>query len=110
MPSASHRPTLRPALPPPLQPGGYLLSLGPLQYHWADAHRYLRQEELSVELSLEEVAAAAGALGFRTLRSELVPASFLRNQRSMLQNATYQCAWWTLQKPEGGRQQPAPPA
>lgn len=47
-----------------LQPGGYLVSLGPLLYHWADAHTYLAGEELSVELSLEEVKAAAEQVGW----------------------------------------------
>ena len=64
-----------------LQPGGYFVNLGPLLYHWADAHTYLAGEQLSVELSLEEVKAAAVSIGFRLLRDELVPAAFLANQR-----------------------------
>ena len=42
-----------------LRPGGYFVNLGPLLYHWADAPG----EELSVELSLEEVKAAAAQVG-----------------------------------------------
>jgi carnosine N-methyltransferase len=57
------------------------VNLGPLLYHWADAHTYLAGEQLSVELSLEEVKAAAVSIGFRLLRDELVPAAFLANQR-----------------------------
>ena len=66
---------------PRLQPGGYFVNLGPLLYRWADAHTYLAGEQLSVELSLEEVKAAAVSIGLRLLREELVPAAFLANQR-----------------------------
>ncbi|EFN57363.1 hypothetical protein CHLNCDRAFT_142741 [Chlorella variabilis] len=101
-----------------LRPGGYLVSLGPLLYHWADARSYLGGEQLSVELSLEEVKAAALALGFRLVREEMVEAGFLANPRSMMQASTYRCAFWTLQKPgadagpataAGGQQESAPP-
>lgn len=81
-----------------LKPGGYFVNLGPLLYHWADAHSYLPVEELSVELSLEEVKAAALQIGFRLVRDEMVPAGFLANQRSLMQASTYQCAFWTMQK------------
>ena len=50
---------LCPLIPLLMQPGGYFVNLGPLLYHWADAHTYLEGEELSVELSLEEVKAVA---------------------------------------------------
>lgn len=46
--------------PPSSQPGGYVVNLGPLLYHWADAHTYLPgEEQQSLELSLDEVKAAA---------------------------------------------------
>ncbi|KAL4444929.1 hypothetical protein ABPG77_003979 [Micractinium sp. CCAP 211/92] len=82
-----------------LKPGGYFVNLGPLLYHWADAHSYLPGEELSIELSLEEVKAAALQIGFRLVRDELVEASFLANPRSMQQASNYRCAFWTMQKP-----------
>ncbi|PRW58988.1 UPF0586 C9orf41 [Chlorella sorokiniana] len=81
-----------------LRPGCYFVNLGPLLYHWADAHMYLEGEELSVELSLEEVKAAAARVGFKLLRDEMVTAAFLRNERSMMQSSTYNCAFWTMQK------------
>ncbi|KAI7842414.1 hypothetical protein COHA_004053 [Chlorella ohadii] len=81
-----------------LRPGGYFVNLGPLLYHWADAHTYLEGEELSVELSLEEVKAAAAQVGFKLVRDEMVPAAFLCNERSMMQSSTYNCAFWTMQK------------
>lgn len=84
-----------------LKPGGYLLHLGPLLYHWAEAHTYLAGEELSVELSLEEVKAAALQIGFRLIRDELVEAPFLANERSMMQASTYNCAFCTFRKPGG---------
>lgn len=55
--------TVHHARPPPFQPSGYFVNLGPLLYHWADAHTYLPGQELSVELSLEEVKAAAARVG-----------------------------------------------
>lgn len=64
-----------------LQDGGCWINLGPLLYHWADAHTYLAEEEMSVELSLEEVEAAAAQVGFRTIKREMVPAAYMANLR-----------------------------
>ncbi|KAI3438426.1 hypothetical protein D9Q98_000857 [Chlorella vulgaris] len=88
-----------------LKPGGHLVNLGPLLYHWAEAGGSGSSggEQQSVELSLEEVKAAALQLGFRLVRDELVDAAFLANQRSMMQGSTYRCSFFTLQKPEAGR-------
>ena len=77
---------------PAPQPGGYLVSLGPLLYHWADARSYLGGEQLSVELSLEEVKAAALALGFRLVREEMVEAGFLANPRWV--GGGWPTRWW----------------
>ena len=32
------------------QDGGFWVNLGPLLYHWADAHTYLPEDELSIEV------------------------------------------------------------
>lgn len=64
-----------------LQDGGCWINLGPLLFHWADAHTYLPEEELSVEISLEEVEAAAKQLGFKTIKREMVPAAYMTNLR-----------------------------
>ena len=62
-----------------LQEGGLWINLGPLLYHWADAHTYLPEGELSIELSLEEVEAAAAQIGFKTLQREIVPSAYMAN-------------------------------
>ena len=64
-----------------LQDGGCWINLGPLLFHWADAHTYLPEEELSIELSLEEVEAAAKQLGFKIVKREMVPAAYMTNLR-----------------------------
>ena len=61
------------------QDGGCWINLGPLLFHWADAHTYLPEEELSIELSLEEVEAAAKQLGFKTIKREMGPAAYMAN-------------------------------
>lgn len=63
------------------QDGGCWINLGPLLFHWADAHNYLPEEELSIELSLEEVEAAAKQLGFKTIKREMVSAAYMTNLR-----------------------------
>ncbi|KAL3145964.1 hypothetical protein ABBQ38_015324 [Trebouxia sp. C0009 RCD-2024] len=80
-----------------LKDGGCWINLGPLLFHWADAHTYLPEEELSVELSLEEVEAAAKQLGFKTIKREMVPAAYMTNLRSMLKSS-YTCVFWTMVK------------
>ena len=60
------------------------MNLGPLLYHWADAHTYLASEEVSIELSLEEVEAAAKQVGFDTIKREMVPAAYMANLRYCL--------------------------
>ena len=70
-----------PALPLP-QPGGYFINLGPLLYHWAEALPPAgSQPELSIELPLEAVEAAAAAIGFRCLRREMVAADYQADPR-----------------------------
>lgn len=63
------------------QAGGIWVNLGPLLYHWADAHTYLPGEELSIELSLEDVEEIVQHAGFQTLHRSMVPASFNTNIR-----------------------------
>lgn len=72
-----------------LQDGGCWINLGPLLFHWADAHTYLSEEELSIELSLEEVEAAAKQLGFKTIKREMVPAAYMTNLRWCFAAATW---------------------
>jgi len=83
-----------------LKEGGYWINLGPLLYHWADSHQYLPQEELSVELSLEDVKAAATANGLKCVREEFVSAAYTSNPQSMYRTV-YTCAFWTMVKGGG---------
>ena len=65
------------------QEGGLWVNLGPLLYHWADAHTYLPGEEHSIEVSLEDVERVARRLGFEPLQRRSVPAGFNTNARSV---------------------------
>lgn len=64
-----------------MQEGGFWINLGPLLYHWADAHTYLSGEELSVEPSLEDVERIVKQTGFQEVQRSMVPASFNTNIR-----------------------------
>ena len=64
-----------------LQAGGVWINLGPLLYHWADSHTYLPDDELSIEISLEDVERIAAELGFITERREMVTAAYAANMR-----------------------------
>ena len=64
-----------------VQRGGLWVNLGPLQYHWADAHNYLPGDEVSIELCLEDIEKLAAASGFAMLSKEMVPASFNQDPR-----------------------------
>jgi carnosine N-methyltransferase len=44
--------------------GGVWIHLGPLQWHWADAHTYLGAEEMSVEVGFDAVVEIAKKIGF----------------------------------------------
>ncbi len=64
-----------------MQPGGLWVNLGPLLYHWADAHTYLHGDEVSIELCLEDVERLAASCGLAMLSKELVPACFNQDPR-----------------------------
>ncbi|KAK9917794.1 hypothetical protein WJX75_008331 [Coccomyxa subellipsoidea] len=84
-----------------LKDGGLWINLGPLQYHWADAHTYMEPDMAdSIEIPLEDVERIAGELGFKTLRREVVFAGFNTDLRSM-QVSNYRCAFWTMKLEKG---------
>ena len=64
-----------------VQAGGLWVNLGPLQYHWADAHTYLPGEEVSIELCLEDVERLAADCGLKMVSKEMVPARFNQDPR-----------------------------
>eukprot|EP00884_Botryococcus_braunii_P007642 jgi/Botrbrau1/1687/Bobra.116_2s0029.2 len=80
-----------------LREGGIWINLGPLLYHWADSHTYLPDEELSIEVSLDDVERISCAMGFRLLRKEMVPTGFNVNLRSMM-TSSYRSVFWTMEK------------
>ncbi len=63
------------------QDGGVWVNLGPLLFHWADAHLYLPGDEMGIELPLEDVKRIALQLGFTCLREEVVPATYMNDPR-----------------------------
>lgn len=82
-----------------LKPGGWWVNLGPLQWHWADAHTYLPEDELSIEASLADVQQAAQRMGFVFKKKEIGKrCRYMCDDRSMLHQA-YECAFWVAQKP-----------
>jgi carnosine N-methyltransferase len=86
-----------------LRPGGLWINTGPLLYHWADAHTYMPAGELSIEVPLEEVKAAAAAAGFEILEEGWAECGYADNVRSLMRTR-YRCATWTMVKREKPRE------
>lgn len=97
---------LGPSAPPAVQPGGYWVNLGPLLYHWAESWAP-QGEQMSIELSLEDVLSVCQQLGFDILRNEMVEAGFMNNKESMI-STRYNCAFWTMVKREQGPEERRP--
>jgi carnosine N-methyltransferase len=92
-----------------LKPGGWWINFGPLLWHWADAGAYLGggaegAEPLSLELPLDELAAAAEALGFEFARREVVGGVPYMADARALARREFSCAFWAARKPsaQGG--------
>eukprot|EP00249_Psilotum_nudum_P012375 c23747_g1_i1 orf=810-1187(-) len=80
-----------------LKPGGVWINLGPLLYHFADALSFSSQEEMSIELSLEDVKKIAFQCGLKLQKERTIETTYTANQRSMMQNR-YFTAFWTMTK------------
>ncbi|KAG6404193.1 hypothetical protein SASPL_136433 [Salvia splendens] len=78
-----------------LKDGGVWINLGPLLYHFADAHN--QDDEMSIELSLEDVKRVAFHHGFEIEKESTIATTYTTNQRSMMQNQYY-AAFWTMRK------------
>ncbi|KAL3528201.1 hypothetical protein ACH5RR_012857 [Cinchona calisaya] len=78
-----------------LKDGGVWINLGPLLYHFADM--YGHEDEMSIELSLEDVKKVALHYGFELEQSSTVETTYTTNPRSMMQNRYY-AAFWTMRK------------
>ncbi|KAG1659102.1 hypothetical protein FOA52_013748 [Chlamydomonas sp. UWO 241] len=87
-----------------LRPGGAWINLGPLLYHWADSPG----DEMSIELSLDDIRRIALTIGFRLEQERVVDAPYIANQRGMFQTS-YKACFWTMIKGGPGAQEGAAP-
>ncbi|PIA37814.1 hypothetical protein AQUCO_03000388v1 [Aquilegia coerulea] len=78
-----------------LKERGVWINLGPLLYHFADA--YGTEDEMSIELSLEDVKRVCFNYGFELERENTIETTYTANPRSMMQNR-YFAAFWTMRK------------
>ncbi|KAI3523917.1 hypothetical protein L1887_02430 [Cichorium endivia] len=78
-----------------LKDGGVWINLGPLLYHFADM--YGQEDEMSVELSLEDVKRVAISYGFQLEVEKTIETTYTTNPRAMMQNH-YFSAFWTMRK------------
>ncbi|CAL5390159.1 unnamed protein product [Camellia sinensis] len=78
-----------------LKDGGVWINLGPLLYHFADV--YGQEDEMSIELSLEDVRRVAFHYGFQLEKEKTIETTYTTNPRSMMQNRYY-TAFWTMRK------------
>lgn len=78
-----------------LKTGGVWINLGPLLYHFADS--YGPEDEMSIELSLEDVKKIAFHFGFVMEKEKVIETTYTANPRSMMQNR-YCAAFWTMRK------------
>ncbi|KAL4590481.1 hypothetical protein LXL04_003411 [Taraxacum kok-saghyz] len=77
-----------------LKDGGVWINLGPLLYHFADMYE---QDEMSVELSLEDVKKVAFNYGFQLEVEKTIETTYSTNPRAMMQKR-YFSAFWTMRK------------
>lgn len=80
-----------------LKPGGVWINLGPLLYHFADAVSYSGEEEMSVELSLEDVKKVASHYGLQIQKERTIETTYTANLKSMIKTQ-YSAAFWTMTK------------
>ncbi|PKI44616.1 hypothetical protein CRG98_034971 [Punica granatum] len=78
-----------------LKDGGVWINLGPLLYHFADMHG--QEDDMSIELSLEDVKRVALHYGFVLEKEKTIETTYTTNPRSMMQNR-YFAAFWTMRK------------
>ncbi|XP_027343142.1 carnosine N-methyltransferase-like [Abrus precatorius] len=88
-----------------LKDGGVWINLGPLLYHFADM--YGQEDEMSIELSLEDVKRVALHYGFEFEKERTIVTTYTTNPRSMMQNR-YFAAFWTMRKKSAAVQQQVP--
>ncbi|KAG2629446.1 hypothetical protein PVAP13_3KG432300 [Panicum virgatum] len=77
-----------------LKDGGVWINLGPLLYDFADM---TPDDDMSIELSLEDVKKVADHYGFVMEVEKMIETTFSANMRAMMQNR-YRAAFWTMRK------------
>ncbi|KAI3462439.1 hypothetical protein Pfo_019102 [Paulownia fortunei] len=87
-----------------LKDGGVWINLGPLLYHFADM--YNQEDEMSIELSLEDVKRVACHYGFEIEKESTIMTTYTTNPRSMMQNRYYAAFWTMRKKPLAARNAP----
>ncbi|KAG0378470.1 hypothetical protein BGX24_003751 [Mortierella sp. AD032] len=75
-----------------LKKGGVWINAGPLLWHFENT-----PNEISVELSLEEVIELAKSIGFKIEIQETIKSTYMVNPHGMLKYV-YECARWTATK------------
>ncbi|KAF3327525.1 hypothetical protein FCM35_KLT07643 [Carex littledalei] len=80
-----------------LKDGGVWINLGPLLYHFADSYG---EDEMSIELSLEDVKKVAFNYGFELEVEKMIETTYTANTRSLMQTR-YFAAFWTMKKKSG---------
>lgn len=78
-----------------LKEGGVWINFGPLLYHFAEM--YGQEDDMSIELSLEDVKKIAFHYGFLLEKEQTIETTYTTNPRSMMQNH-YHAAFWTMRK------------
>ncbi|XP_028799338.1 carnosine N-methyltransferase isoform X1 [Neltuma alba] len=78
-----------------LRNGGVWINLGPLLYHFAEM--YGQEDDMSIELSLEDVKGVALHYGFEFEKESTIETTYTTNPRSMMQNR-YFAAFWVMRK------------
>ncbi|KAL3637859.1 hypothetical protein CASFOL_018307 [Castilleja foliolosa] len=66
-----------------LKDGGVWINLGPLLYHFADTYNH--DDEMSIELTLEDVKRVACHYGFEIEKESTISTTYTTNVRSMMQ-------------------------
>jgi len=75
-----------------LKPGGILVNLGPLLYHFSSMNN-----EPSIELSYEDLLDVLPKIGFKILKTSWINSSYTENKLSMLKYE-YDCGLFVCQK------------
>lgn len=77
--------------------GGIWINFGPLLWHWSDSHLYLSSDEISIEITLEEVLEISSNLGFKMLQQKTMISPYTSDKHSMM-STDYKCEFWTMQR------------